>query len=203
MVNKKPPKSSPYLLLANIGELLTMCGAPGPRRGPALGEIGLMKDAGVLCGGGKIIAAGRQKEILRHPWLKKNKRKLQEVDCRNGTVLPGLVDCHTHPVFTNPRLGDFEKRIAGATYEEILASGGGIHSSLTGVRAASRAELSARVLNALQAMLARGTSTVEAKSGYGLTIEDEIKSLEAIRDAARHWPGTIVPTLLVAHVVPP
>src|SRR6516225_65273 len=111
MVNKKPLKSPSYLLLANIGELLTVRGAPGPRRGPALGEIGLIEDAAVLCGGGKIIAAGRQREILRHPWLKKNKRKLQEVDCRSRVVLPGLVDCHTHPVFTHPRLLDFEKRI--------------------------------------------------------------------------------------------
>jgi imidazolonepropionase len=193
---------SPYLLLTNIGQLLTLRGAPGPRRGPVLSEIGLIEDAAVICGGGKIIAAGRQREILRHPWLKKNKPKLQEVDCRRGVVLPGLVDCHTHPAFTNPRLVDFEKRIAGANYEEILAAGGGIRSSLAGVRQASRAELTAKVLDALQAMLAHGTSTVEAKSGYALTVKDEIKLLEAIRDAARQWPGTVVPTLLAAHVVP-
>ncbi len=203
MVNKKTPKTSPYLLLANIGQLLTMQGGTRLRRGPALGEIGLIEGAAVLCGGGKIIAAGRQREILRHPWLKKNKRKLQEVDCRSGVVLPGLVDCHTHPAFTNPRLVDFEKRIAGAGYEEIQAAGGGILSSLAGVRQASRAELSHKVLDALQAMFAHGTSTVEAKSGYALNTEDEIKSLEAIRDAAGHWPGTVVPTLLAAHVVPP
>jgi imidazolonepropionase len=191
------------LLLANIGQLVTMCGPNGPRRGPVLREIGLIEDAAVLCGGGKIIAAGAQREILRHPWIKKSKRNLQEIDCRGGVVLPGLIDCHTHPVFAAPRLMDFEKRIGGATYEEILADGGGIRSSLAGVRQASRSDLRDKVLVALQAMLDHGTSTVEAKSGYGLTTEDEIKSLEAIDDAAQRWPGTVIPTLLAAHVVPP
>jgi imidazolonepropionase len=195
-------RSSPYLLLANIGQLVTIRGGNAPRRGPNLSEIGLIKDAAVLCGGGKIIVAGAQREVLRHPWLKKNKRKLQEIDCNGGVVLPGFVDCHTHPVFASPRLVDFEKRIAGATYEEILAAGGGIRSSVAGVRQASRGDLSQQVLTALEAMHDHGTSTVEAKSGYGLTTEDEIKSLEAIRDAARLWPGTVVPTFLGAHVVP-
>src|SRR5262249_9748142 len=159
--------------------------------------------AAVFCGGGKIIAADRQREILRHPWLKRGRRKVLEIDCRGGLVLPGFVDCHTHPVFAAPRLIDFEKRIAGANYEEIAAAGGGIRSSFGGVRRATRRELSERVLNALRAMLARGTATVEAKSGYGLTTEDEIKSLEAIGDAGRRWPGTLSSTLLAAHVVPP
>jgi len=198
--HKRP---SPYLLLANIGQLVTVRGPNGPRRGPGLREIGLIEDAGVLCGGGKIIAAGTQREILRHPWFKKNKRHVQEIDCHGGVILPGLIDCHTHPVFATPRLVDFEKRIGGATYEEILAAGGGIRSSLAGVREASRSDLSGKVLVALLAMLDHGTSTVEAKSGYGLTTEDEIKSLEAIHDAARRWPGTVIPTLLAAHVVPP
>jgi imidazolonepropionase len=202
MANTTNTKSSPYLLLVNIGQLVTVRGEDTARRGSTLAEIGVIQDAAVLCGGGKIIAAGPQREILRHPWLKKNKRKLQEFDCNHGVVLPGFVDCHTHPVFAAPRLVDFEKRIAGATYEEILAAGGGIRSSVAGVRQASRRDLAQQVLTALEAMLEHGTSTVEAKSGYGLTTEDEIKSLEAIRDAARLWPGTVVPTFLGAHVVP-
>jgi imidazolonepropionase len=181
---------------------VTVRGENAPRRGPALNDIGLIKDAAVLCGGGKIIAAGRQRELLRHPWLKRHKRKIEEIDCQGRVVLPGLIDCHTHPVFVAPRLVDFEKRIAGAGYEEIAAAGGGIRSSLAGVRHASRHELSSHVLKSLWAMLEHGTSTVEAKSGYGLTLEDEIKSLEAIREAARLWPGKVVPTLLAAHVVP-
>jgi imidazolonepropionase len=196
-------RQSKYLLLANIGQLLTLRGPAAPRRGPALNAIGLIEDAAVLCGGGKIIAAGPQREILRDPWVKKNKRKLVEIDCESRVVLPGFVDCHTHPVFAAPRLVDFEKRISGATYEEIAAAGGGIRSSLGAVRKASRAQLGEKVLRGFQAMLEHGTSSVEAKSGYGLTAKDEIKSLEAIGEAARQWPGTVHSTLLAAHVVPP
>lgn len=205
MLKKKTNNLSPYLLLANIGQLLTLRGETTPRRGAALKEIGLIEDAGVLCGGGKIIAAGRQRDLLRDPWIKKNRknrRKVQELDCQGGVVLPGLVDCHTHPVFVGPRLVDFEKRISGASYEEIAAAGGGIRSSVAAVREVSRKALAADVLNGFQALLEHGTATVEAKSGYGLSTEAEIKSLEAIRDAAQRWPGTVQPTLLAAHVVP-
>jgi imidazolonepropionase len=193
---------SPYLLLANIGQLVTFRGGAVPRRGRNLQEIELIKDAAVLCGGGKILAAGPQRELLRDPWLRSNRRTVKELDCEGMVVTPGLIDCHTHPVFAEPRLVDFEKRIGGAGYEEIAAAGGGIRSSVAAVRRASRGELSKKVLTALNAMLKQGTSVVEAKSGYGLTLEDEIKSLEAIRDAARQWPGEVVPTLLAAHVVP-
>jgi imidazolonepropionase len=193
---------NPYLLLANIGQLVTMRGGFAPRRGRELREIGLITDAAVLCGGGKILAAGPQRELLRDPWLRTNRKKVKELDCRGRVVIPGLIDCHTHPVFAEPRLVDFEKRIGGAGYEEIAAAGGGIRSSVAAVRRSSRGELSKRVLAALNAMLRQGTSVVEAKSGYGLTLEDEIKSLEAIRDASREWPGEVVSTLLAAHVVP-
>jgi imidazolonepropionase len=200
VVNKT--RQSPYLLLANIGQLLTLHGDSAPRRRYALQEIGLIKDAAVLCGGGKVLAVGSQRELLRDPWVRTNRKKIKDLDCRGGVVIPGLIDCHTHPVFAEPRLVDFEKRISGAGYEEIAAAGGGIRSSVAAVRKASRDELSKKVLTALNAMLQQGTSVVEAKSGYGLTLEDEIKSLEAVRDAARQWPGEVVPTLLAAHVVP-
>ncbi|HEY6350504.1 MAG TPA: imidazolonepropionase, partial [Candidatus Angelobacter sp.] len=187
-------KNSPYLLLANIGQLVTLRGGAGPRRGDALNDIGLIQDAAVLCAGGQIAAVGKQREVLRDLWLRKNKRKLQEIDCAGRVVLPGLIDSHTHPAFIEPRLIDFEKRTAGATYEEIAAAGGGIRSSVAAVRNASRQQLADRVLAGLQAMLEQGTTTVEAKSGYGLTAKDEIKSLQAIHDAAARWPGTVVPT---------
>ncbi len=190
------------MLLINIRQLLTLRGS-APRRGRELGELGVIEDAAVLCVAGRIVATGRTREILRHPWVTKNRKRLHELDCRGKVVLPGFVDSHTHPVFAGPRLVDFEKRIAGATYEEIAAAGGGIRSSIESVRTASRAQLSQKVLAAFQKMAAEGTTTVEAKSGYGLSVESELKSLEAIRDAARHWPGTVVPTLLGAHVVPP
>jgi imidazolonepropionase len=193
------------LLLANVGQLLTLQSPlrkPGPRRGPGLKELGIIESAAVLCLGGKIVSVGTTKDALRDPWLKKNRKKVTEIDCAGKVVLPGFVDSHTHPVFVSPRLVDFEKRIEGASYEEIAAAGGGIRSSVEGVRLAGKPVLSEKVLNALRDMAAHGTSTVEAKSGYGLTVESELKSLEAIRDAAKQWPGTVISTLLGAHVVP-
>lgn len=193
------------MFLANIGQLLTIRfspNQPGPRRGPGLRELGIIENGAVLCLGGKIVSVGRTKDALRDPWLKKNRKKVTEIDCASRVVLPGFVDSHTHPVFVGPRSVDFEKRIEGASYEAIAASGGGIQSSLEGVRMAGKSVLAMKVLAVLQDMAAHGTTTVEAKSGYGLTLESELKSLEAIREAASRWPGTVVPTLLGAHVVP-
>src|SRR4051812_47676935 len=162
----------------------------------------MITDAAVLCAGGRIVAAGKQSGILRHAWYKKNKRKLDELDCAGKTVTPGFVDSHTHLAFVGPRLIDFEKRSGGASYQEIAAAGGGIRSSVASVRNASEVMIADSALNALQQMAANGTTTVEAKSGYGLSFDAEMKSLRAIRRAAKQWPGTVVSTLLGAHVVP-
>ncbi len=193
------------LLLVNIGQLLTLRSSstlPGPRRGSELKNLGIIEDAAVLCIGGKIVSVGKTKDALRDSWRKKNRNKIVEIDCAGQVVLPGFVDSHTHPAFANPRLVDFERRIAGASYEQIAAAGGGIRSSVEAVRKASKPALTAKILAALGEMAAQGTTTVEAKSGYGLTVEAEMKSLEAIRAAALRWPGTVVSTLLGAHVVP-
>ncbi len=191
------------LFFLNIGQLLTLQSSkPGPRRGPDLKELGVIEDGAVLCLGGKIVSVGETKDALRDPWLKKNRKKVLEIDCAGKVVLPGFVDSHTHPVFVSPRLVDFEKRIEGASYEEIAAAGGGIRSSVEDVRRAGKRVLTEKVLAVLRDMAAHGTTTVEAKSGYGLTVESELKSLEAIREAASRWPGTVVATLLGAHVVP-
>jgi imidazolonepropionase len=202
---KPAQKIQPPLFLANIGQLLTLrsaSGSPRPRRGSDLKELGIIEEGAVLCWGGKVVSVGTTKEALRDPWLKKNRGKVTEIDCSGKVVLPGFVDSHTHPVFVSPRLVDFEKRIEGAAYEEIAAAGGGIRSSLEGVRNTGKTALAAKVVTVLKDMAAHGTTTVEAKSGYGLTVESELKSLEAIREAASHWPGTVVATLLGAHVVP-
>ena len=192
------------LLLVNIGQLLTLSSAAeGPRRGDCLSELGIIEDGAVLCLGGKIVSVGTTKDALRDPWLKKNRKKVTEIDCSGRVVLPGFVDSHTHPVFSRPRLVDFEKRIAGASYEEIAEAGGGIRSSMDGVRETGKVALTRKVFTALTEMARHGTTTVEAKSGYGLSLESELKSLEAIRAAAREWLGTVVPTFLGAHVVPP
>ena len=196
---------TPPLLLVNARQALTLASAytkNGPRRGPDLRELGIIENGALLCIGGKIVSVGTTKDALRDPWLKKNRKKVTEIDCGGKVVLPGFVDSHTHPVFVNPRLVDFEKRIQGASYEAIAAAGGGIRSSLESVRSAAKAALAEKVVAVLRDMAAHGTTTVEAKSGYGLTLESELKSLEAIREAAARWPGTVVPTLLGAHVVP-
>ncbi len=193
------------LLLVNISQLLTLrcgSGSSGPRRGRDLQELGVIQDGAVLCVGGKVVSACKTKDALRDPWIRKNRRKIVEIDCAGQVVLPGFVDSHTHPVFVAPRLVDFEKRIGGETYEQIAAAGGGIRSSVEGVRKAGKKVLADKVLEALHEMAEQGTTTVEAKSGYGLTVESEIKSLEAIRSAAAKWPGTVFATLLGAHVVP-
>ena len=191
------------LLLINIRQSLTLSGrGAGPRRGPELSELGIIDDAAVLCVGGRIVSAGKTKAALRDAWIKKNRKRIVEIDCAGKVVLPGFVDSHTHPAFISLRLVDFEKRVAGATYEQIAQVGGGIRSSVDGVRKAGKAQLATKVLAALREMSSHGTTTVEAKSGYGLTLDAELKSLEAIRAAAAQWPGTVVPTLLGAHVVP-
>lgn len=191
------------LFLANIRQLLTLNSSDSrPRRAAQLKELGVIEDAAVLCIGGKIVSVGTTKDALHDPWLKKNRKKITEIDCAGRVVLPGFVDSHTHPVFVSPRLVDFEKRIEGASYEQIAAAGGGIRSSLEGVRKAGKSALAAKVSAVLEDMARYGTTTVEAKSGYGLTVESELKSLEAIRLAASLWPGTVVATLLGAHVVP-
>src|SRR5260370_6123262 len=132
------------LLLRNIAQLLTLTlrsGANGPRRGASLSDLGIIENAAVVCLAGKIVSVGTTKDALRDPWLSKNRKKVTEIDCGRRVVLPGFVDSHTHPAFTHPRLVDFEKRISGANYEEIAEAGGGIRSSIDGVRKASKAAL--------------------------------------------------------------
>jgi imidazolonepropionase len=162
-------------------------------------DLGIIADGAVLIADGKIVAVGTTEEVAKHELA----TRADEIDCRGAIVLPGFVDSHTHPVFTAPRLIDFEKRTAGASYEEIAAAGGGICASLRGVRDASKEQLAEHVVRAFDEMAAQGTTTVEAKSGYGLSFEAEMKSLEAIREASHQWPGTVVPTLLGAHVIAP
>ena len=123
------------MLLLNIRQLLTLRSAvDGARRGASLSELGIIEDAAVLCLGGKIVSVGTTKDALRDPWLKNNPKKVTDIDCAGRVVLPGFVDSHTHPVFTRPRLVDFEKRISGANYEEIAEAGGASAYTSRGMR---------------------------------------------------------------------
>jgi imidazolonepropionase len=210
-----PARNQPLVLLRRISQLVTMCPEQpsehaelrGPRRGSRMREIGLLKDASVLISGERIAAVGTSREVERNPLLREHRAwvhsNVMELDCRGLLVLPGFVDSHTHPVFLSPRLCDFERRVAGATYEEIAAAGGGIRSSIAEVRRASEAKLAEQVHRALRQAESQGTTTLEAKSGYGLDAASEIKSLRAIRRAAEQWDGTVLPTFLGAHAVPP
>jgi imidazolonepropionase len=193
------------VLLLNIGQLLTLRSSPGtsgPRRGKELSNLGIIHDGAVLCVGGKIAFIGTTSDARRDAFIRKHRKHILEIDCAQKVVLPGFVDSHTHPAFVAPRLIDFEKRIAGASYEQIAETGGGIRASVESVRAASRRELAKTIFTSLHEMAAQGTTTVEAKSGYGLSFDAEIKSLEAIHLAAAATALTVVPTFLGAHVVP-
>jgi imidazolonepropionase len=166
------------------------------RGGSKLGELDILPKAAVAIDAGRIVAVAPESD------LRGKFRGRAELDARGGTIVPGFVDAHTHPVFAGTREGEFEMRTAGASYAQIAAGGGGILSSVRGVRAGSREELLAGLLVRLDRFLELGTTTIEAKSGYGLTLEDELKMLEVLAAAARAHPIEIVPTFLGAHAVP-
>ena len=151
----------------------------------------------MACDGDRIIAVGPEEE------LRARFAAAEVLDASGGLVIPGLVDAHTHPVFLGTREGEFEQRIAGRSYVEIAAAGGGIRSSLRGVRGADEAALVAALLPRLDRFLALGTTTIEAKTGYGLTVADELKGLDVIANADRHHAVDLVATCLGGHDVPP
>ena len=189
------------LLLYNIGQLVqTMTGSSARRKD--MRAIECVENAAVFIGGEEIVGMGESDFVLPHPIRKQSESKALAIDCGGRVVMPGLVDAHTHPVFAEPRLIDFEKRIKGATYEQIAKAGGGIRSSVAAVRKAEEADLAQTTRSALERMLEHGTTTVECKSGYGLSWESERKSLRAIKAAAKGFSGTVVSTFLGAHVVP-
>lgn len=187
------------LLIENLGEVATPLGTT-PRLGPEQGQVERLGDAVVLCREGEIAFVGPPAELERaHGPLPEAER----LDGRGGTLLPGLVDPHTHLPWAGSREEEFAQRLAGKTYLEIAAAGGGILSTVRSTRSASEADLTGGVLGRLDRMLGLGTMTAEAKSGYGLTRADELKQLRAIRQASMSHPIDLVPTLLAAHETPP
>jgi len=161
-------------------------------------DFQVLKDAAIAVQGDRIAAVGKQSDIHKR-WVG---RGTKIIDAAGRIALPGFVDSHTHPVFMNTREQEFEMRLQGKSYEDIAAAGGGIRSSIQAVRKASKEELLKRVLLRMDRFLELGTTTVEAKSGYGLSYESEIKSLEVLKEADRTHPMTIVPTFLGAHEMP-
>lgn len=182
------------LLIRHANQLVT-CAGPGPKRGPAMQDVGLILDGAVAIADGTIVAVGPTGELACTADL--------VLDATGKVVCPGLVDCHTHAVYAGDRLTEFEQRLRGATYLEILQAGGGILSTVRATRAASLERLVDESRRRLDAMLRLGTTTVEIKTGYGLDTPTELNMLQAIEQLARSCPLDLVPTWLGAHAIPP
>ncbi|HEX5448784.1 MAG TPA: imidazolonepropionase [Gaiellaceae bacterium] len=178
------------LLIRDIRQLATPAGTLAPLRGKALRDVDVIEDAYVLCDGDRIVSVGRMRDLSLSG-------DVEELDARDWCVVPGLVDCHTHPAFGGDRVGEFALRAGGASYEELHAAGGGILSTVHATRAAGEDGLRTAVERHARWMLRDGTTTWEGKSGYGLDRETELASLNAISAAGG------VPTWLGAHAVPP
>lgn len=188
------------LAVINCSELVTLAGPQRPRVGAELRELSIIENGAMIFSNGRdgrIERVGKLEEI--EPFIAAG---CEVVDAGKRIVLPGFVDAHTHPVFAGNRAGEFELRASGATYEQIALAGGGIRSTVRKTRAASEEELVVAGKRYAEWFLRCGTTTVEAKSGYGLTVEDELKMLRAIRRLDQETPLSYVPTFLGAHVVP-
>ena len=189
----------PADFLIENADLVATCAGPAPRRGPAQREITPLRDAVVAAYEGVITYVGPRDALSERVDLV---RGATRVDARGCTVLPGFVDPHTHVVFAGDRLGELRRRLAGATYAEIAAAGGGIAATVAATRNASEDELVSATRPRLDEMLASGTTTCEAKSGYGLTTESELRQLRAIARLNAEHAIDLVPTFLGAHDVP-
>ncbi len=186
------------LAIRRIGLLATLAG-PAPRVGAGMRDAGLRQGAAVAVAGGRIAWVGSDRELEGSVALAPGARV---VDAGGGAVVPGFVDAHTHLAFAGDRDDEIRRRLAGASYAEIAAAGGGIVRTVEATRAATREELARLVVSRLDEMLVCGTTTAEVKSGYGLETAAEVRSLEAIRLAAERHPASVVATFLGAHEVP-
>jgi imidazolonepropionase len=184
------------LAVLHTSQLVTLTGSKRPRVGTELSELGIIRDGGMLIRNGEIERVGPSDEI------EKIGSDAEVVDARGRVVMPGFVDAHTHLVFAGNRLDDFERRARGETYERIAKAGGGIWSTVKKTRAASERDLLAQAKKHTMWFLRCGTTTAEAKSGYGLTVEDELKILRVMRQLKEDVPLEIVSTFLGAHAVP-
>jgi len=185
-------------IVAGCRELAT-CRGPIPKRRETLKDVGLVEKAWIAGFGGKVVFVGPEEEFLK---TVKPVDDAVRLDAGGLVGFPGFVDSHTHLPFAGSRANEFSLRIQGWTYRELAAKGLGIRSTVRATRAASREDLRDLCLARLDEMLLHGTTTVEAKSGYGLNLADEIKQLEAVRDAGARHPIDLVPTFMGAHEIP-
>ena len=185
------------LAVINCSQVVTLAGPARPRTGAELRQLAIIQDGALFVRDGLIQKTGPRKEIERFIT-----DEVEIIDAQDRVVLPGFVDAHTHPVFAGTRVNEFEQRTAGKTYQEIAAGGGGIQSTVRATREASQDQLVQAGMKYAGWFLASGTTTVEAKSGYGLTLEDELKILESIRRLNAETPLNYVPSFLGAHAIP-
>lgn len=189
------------IAVINCSQLVTLSGPARPRVGAELRQLSIIADGALLVAGDRIDRVGTRDEIERV--IEDSAVDCEMIDAGGRVVMPGFVDAHTHPVFAGTRAGEFEERAGGATYQEISARGGGIQSTVNATRAAGIDDLVEAGRRYAEWFLRTGTTTVEAKSGYGLSLEDELKILRAIRQLDQETPLRYVPTFLGAHSVPP
>lgn len=183
-------------LWINAAQVVTCQGPGRARRGPEMRDAAIQSHTAVAAEHGKIIAVGPQHD------MESTYSNAERVDCNGGVLTPGLVDSHTHGIFGKNRAAEQELRASGLGYMEIAKQGGGIHSSVRDLRTRSEDELFALALPRLRRLASYGTTTVELKSGYGLSLDDELKSLRVIRRLQTALPMRIVPTFLGAHEIP-
>jgi len=183
------------IIFHNISQLITLVG--GPQRGLTLGKLCLVEQGAIVCEGEMILAVGGEAEMLERYV------HADRVDLHGRAVVPGFVDPHTHLIWAGNRANEFEMRLQGKSYMEIMAAGGGILATLTATRNASLEQLVAEARARVDVAFSYGTTTIEAKTGYGLDIETELRQLEAILELDRTAPIDIVPTYMGAHAIPP
>ena len=184
------------LLVRNIGELVTIAGPNTPRMGEQMQQLGIVHRAAIAIQKDKIVALGPEFEIIP-AW-----QSAHTIDAGGALVTPGFVDPHTHPVFAASREQEFEMRVTGASYLEIAKAGGGIRNSARKLQQATKQSLKQDVGKRLDRFLRLGTTTIEAKSGYGLSTASELKSLEILSELAAEHQLDIIRTFLGAHEVP-
>jgi imidazolonepropionase len=187
------------LFFRHAEQLLTLAGPPTARRGKALSQLGIIPHGAILTQGTNILRVGQTRGLEPEA----RRLKAEAIDCRGSVVMPGFVDSHTHLVFAGSRVGDYEARLRGKTYEEIARAGGGIRLSAERVREASISSLVRQGEDFLKQFMAHGTTTLEVKTGYGLEVAQELKLLEVIRRLRQISDLELVPTLLAAHALPP
>ncbi len=185
------------LLIHSAVQLITCASLAGPKRGTDMNDVGIIEDGAVAVNNGEFVAVGETADLQRAYTAR------ETISASGKVICPGFVDPHTHVVYGGERVGEFELRIKGASYMEIMAAGGGIASTMQATRNATVDELVNSASGRLDAMLSLGTTTIEVKTGYGLDTETELKLLQAIAALDESHPADLIPTFLGAHAVPP